>query len=155
MTEETTRSLHNVQKQLHRMERIIQGVLDTERVRNHRVNKQMHNLDELIGECITDLIEFAAEKQITLIHKRTLPAPVIFCDRMTIHHALINLIENAIKFTPVDGRITVECEWNVEGDVVLRVSDTGIGIAADVQEHIFERFYRVQSASTDTSAEPD
>jgi two-component system phosphate regulon sensor histidine kinase PhoR len=56
-----------------------------------------------------------------------------------------NLISNAIRYTPPEGRVLVSCKTN--GDhVTIEVSDTGIGIAPEQQERVFERFYRVDKA---------
>jgi signal transduction histidine kinase len=67
--------------------------------------------------------------------------PVLSVDLTRIAQLLANLLSNAVKFTPDGGR--VEVRLGSEGDqVVLAVSDTGVGIPAVDQERIFERFYR-------------
>jgi heavy metal sensor kinase len=66
-------------------------------------------------------------------------------DPQRLHLALTNLIENAIKFTPPGGSVHVT-SWRHEGEVGVAVSDEGPGIAAEDREHLFDRYYRVDSA---------
>lgn len=68
--------------------------------------------------------------------------PTVLADKRLIGQVLANLIENAIKYTGVDGRITISAEAS-ESEVIVHVKDTGIGIPAESLPRIFERFYRV------------
>jgi signal transduction histidine kinase len=66
-------------------------------------------------------------------------------DENLIRRLLLNLIDNAIKYTPRGGGVTVSCRR--EGDrYLIKVSDTGPGIPVAARPHIFERFYRADSA---------
>ena len=60
----------------------------------------------------------------------------------TVGQALLNLVDNAIKYSPVGGRIAVRVSTTVGGMAVLDVSDTGPGIPADLRPRVFDRFYR-------------
>ena len=66
-------------------------------------------------------------------------------DEQLLRRAMINLLDNAIRYTPPGGKVTATMEANADG-VALRVADTGIGIAASDAARVFERFYRAGEA---------
>jgi signal transduction histidine kinase len=68
-------------------------------------------------------------------------------DRTILRQALINLIDNAVKYSPVEGTILIRVANN-EQNVVIEVQDSGSGIPAEHRSRIFERFYRVDKART-------
>ncbi len=73
--------------------------------------------------------------------------PPVYADPQLLRQAVLNLLSNAIKYTPDGGRITVHTQQ--DGDrVTCRVQDTGIGIPASAQKHLFEKFYRAANAVT-------
>jgi signal transduction histidine kinase len=87
----------------------------------------------------------ADEKQQDL----TLRAPVTghaVGDAALLHHAFMNLIHNAIKYTPNGGTISVELSAKNSGQVMMEVRDTGPGIPAAHRDRIFDRFYRVDTS---------
>ena len=67
------------------------------------------------------------------------------CDPVRIEQALHSLLDNAVNYSPTGGTITIQLERN-DLEVRLSVADTGVGIAAEHLEHIFDRFYRVQQS---------
>ena len=89
----------------------------------------------------------ARRKNITLSWKRSGRAAMytVRGDETQLTSMFSNLVENAVKYTPVGGRVEVTAESD-EGEVVVRVSDTGIGIPEKSLARIFERFYRVDKA---------
>jgi signal transduction histidine kinase len=68
-------------------------------------------------------------------------------DEILVRRLLLNLLDNAIKYTPAGGSIIVSCE-SLDGNYVLTIADTGSGIAFDDQPHIFDRFFRADKART-------
>ena len=65
-------------------------------------------------------------------------------DETMLRRVVMNLLDNAIKYTPAEGTVTAHAEPQAGGGAVIRVSDSGVGIAPEHQPRIFERFYRVQ-----------
>ncbi|HVO15344.1 MAG TPA: ATP-binding protein [Alphaproteobacteria bacterium] len=85
--------------------------------------------------------EWAREQQLNLHHDCPADIGVITGDERRLKHALFNLVSNAVKFTPPGGDITISAERDGE-NVLLSVTDTGIGIAKHDHQRIFEKFVR-------------
>jgi signal transduction histidine kinase len=73
--------------------------------------------------------------------------PVVETDEHKVHQILSNLVENALKYSPPDTRITIRIESRHDG-IVVAVQDEGHGIPVDAREQVFERFYQVDSSAT-------
>ena len=77
---------------------------------------------------------------------------IVIAAPIRIRQALVNLIDNGIKYTPAGGRVTVSAAFSADGDgaqtVTIRVTDTGLGIPARDLPHVFDKFYRVDSKAT-------
>jgi signal transduction histidine kinase len=104
-------------------------------------------LDEVTRAAVADFQIAAAEAQLTLQTEIASDLPPVCGTPTHLRRVLDNLIENAIKFTPPQGRITVRMKKPREDQILLEVSDTGIGIRSDQQERIFERFYQVDGSA--------
>jgi two-component system OmpR family sensor kinase len=101
-------------------------------------------LDELAGEVTRAVRTLVAEKGLTLQTDAAEEMP-FRGDENLLRRLLLNLVDNAIKYTPRGGTVTVSCKREASRYIVT-VSDTGMGIPAEAQPHIFERFYRADSA---------
>jgi heavy metal sensor kinase len=97
-------------------------------------------LDEVIADCVRGMRSVAASKRVEL--SCDMPADLMFVgDEELIHRLILNLIDNAVKFNPEGGRVTVRA--GPEGSAyTIRVTDAGQGIRTEDQPHIFERFFR-------------
>ena len=74
-------------------------------------------------------------------------------DRSRLAQVLDNLISNALKFTPASGRVSVRVS-RTGRDAVVEVADTGVGIRAEEQDRLFERFFRSSNATEQAIPEP-
>jgi two-component system phosphate regulon sensor histidine kinase PhoR len=106
--------------------------------------KEELNITSLINEAVSSLELKAEKKKIEIIVNCTDNFKASLYGSFIIQ-ALINLIDNAIKYSPSKSKIWVSA-LEEKGDLVLQVRDKGIGIPAEHQERIFERFYRVDCA---------
>ncbi len=98
-------------------------------------------LDELLVECVAKLRTLAARKNIALRIVVEEPAE-ISCDPSTLQRALINVIENAIKYSPDDGMVSVRLDREEQGSLRIVITDNGQGIPEEDIAKVFSRFYR-------------
>jgi len=127
--------------------RLVESLLILTRADSGRFQLTPETLDlgGLAGNVVDQLRVLADEKQQHL----SLEAPIqihVMGDAALIRHALMNLIHNAIKYTPNGGTITVEVNRMNSGQAVIEVRDTGPGIPAAHRDRIFDRFYRVDAS---------
>src|SRR6185369_11395951 len=122
--------------------RMIHDLLDATRAETGKLVIAAAQLDlaEVVADTVRGLQPLAAEKGITLeiAVPESLPA---FADAQRVRQVLTNLVDNALKFTPSGGRVRVVAEADADAAVV-RVADTGCGIAPEAIERIFERLHQ-------------
>jgi heavy metal sensor kinase len=133
-------------EEVDRLTRLVESLLTLTRADSGRIQLAPETLDlvALAGNVIDQLRVLADEKQqdITIRAPNAVPA---VGDAALVHHALMNVIHNAIKYTPNGGTISVELNAMNAGRAVIEVRDTGPGIPAAHRDHIFDRFYRVDA----------
>src|SRR5213080_2865715 len=105
-------------------------------------------LDELIAECVHSARTLALAKKICLNLEEASESP-IHADESLLRRMILNLLDNAIKYTPEGGRVTVTCRRTGK-EYALSITDTGGGIPAELQPRIFERFFRADKARSRT-----
>ncbi len=102
------------------------------------------SLDTLLKELAGELAVLAEDRQITLV-LQTDAVPPVMGDEGWLRHLVINLLDNALRYTPAGGTVTVLL-GQAGAQVTVAVRDTGPGIAPEHLPHLFERFYRAESA---------
>lgn len=100
------------------------------------------DLRQLAQECTLEWVQMALEKNIDLGYEASDKALPLLCDAPSLGEMLNNLIDNAIRYTPRGGHITVSTAYT-PGYAMLYVEDNGPGIAPEHRERVFERFYRI------------
>lgn len=147
--EVTLRFLHVINDETDRMVRLVKDLLLLSQHDNGlQLTLAPIDPEEITRVCIERLRRAAEEKQQTLTQERLpgLPDPLrIRGDRDRLEQLLLNIVGNAIKYTPARGAVTVSLAPENEG-LSIRVRDTGIGIPEKDIDRIFERFYRVDKA---------
>lgn len=130
-----------------RLNALVEDLLDFARLEAGRVPLNLQPVD--IGEAIrigADRLRPQIERARLDLHIDIAPdLPEIEVDTKRIEQVMINLVHNAIKFTPPDGAITVRV-YQRKGNIVTEVQDTGVGIPHDEQARLFERFYKSDKA---------
>ena len=138
---EVFESIDIVEKQLNRMNRIISGILDLERAKLGQYSFNYHSPESLIEQVLDELQDFAQDKQIYLHTQFQENLPLIYIDFEQFKRALINLIENAIKFTMPNGYVWIKTE-KIGDQVQIEILDNGIGIPEELHAKVFDRFFR-------------
>jgi heavy metal sensor kinase len=106
------------------------------------LSRKEHDVTKLVEKAVEDMRIMAEEKSQRLmisLHKGAKGN----VDEDTLRRALVNVLDNAIKYTPQGGTISVRLQER-EGQLIIEVTDTGPGIAAEHREKIFDRFYRIE-----------
>lgn len=126
-----------------RMERLIEDLLDVTKIENSSlsIRRERVDLEAVINEVMATHRPIAAEKKIRLTATVDGPLPPIMGDPDRLVQALTNLVGNALKFTPEEGRVRLDTTVR-DGIVRFTVSDTGPGIAESDLPHIFEPFFQ-------------
>lgn len=101
-------------------------------------------LDEILADCVRAVRVLAAKENIS-VELETPEEMPLEGDEQLLHRLFLNLLDNAVKYNRVGGNVKIEAQ-KPDGDYRITFSDTGIGITADEQAQIFERFYRADKA---------
>lgn len=135
-------SLDALDRQLDRMDRIIRGVLDLERIRTGRLQRLPHEIYPIASKVIHDLDRTRRDRNVSISNMID-PELVLDIDSEQFERALANLVENAIKFSPEGSSVTISSEVReTDQQIAIHVIDTGIGIPAEIQGQVFDRFFR-------------
>jgi heavy metal sensor kinase len=110
-----------------------------------KLSRDAVDLSALADDVVSHLAVLAEEKRQTLSIDRQ-ASPVVSADRLVLRQALINLVDNAIKFTPTSGHVRIRIDQTPH-DAVVEVIDSGPGISSEARERIFDRFYRANDAN--------
>lgn len=136
-------SLLTAEKQVSRLTRLINDLLDPTKIEsgNFVINKQMFNIGSLITEVVEEIQAVSPGHRI-ILEKNV--ENVVFADRQKISQVFINLLGNAIKYSPKSDKVIVTLQSS-NGAIIVAVQDFGVGIAPSDQGRIFEKFYRVKN----------
>lgn len=134
-----------IKEETDRLSVLIKDLLNLSKIESQNIDLKAENFKKVLDKVINLLKTNAEKKNIEL--KLDIPEelPLVYMVREQIEQVLINLIDNAVKYTPKNGEIKIKAEK--KGDkVYFSIEDNGIGIPQADQERIFERFYRVDKA---------
>ncbi|MBC1585519.1 two-component system histidine kinase PnpS [Listeria seeligeri] len=137
-----------IKEESDRLHRLIMDILALSRIEQNPVTENVGtvDVDDVIDQSVRTIFELATEKNIQVsAPEKTIPPVIIETNRDQLQQILINLLSNAINYTPVDGKVEVKL-MERESEVIIEVTDNGIGIPAKDIDRVFERFYRVDKA---------
>lgn len=149
VTDQNAVLVERLLKELRRMQELVGDLLELSRLENVvpgvGIRKEQIDLLTLLKDVWHSIKPLADEKDLiinmVLEDNPVLNQPIVFGDRPRLHRAFLNLIDNAVKFSPAGGEITVDLQFNSDW-VRIGIRDQGIGLSQQDIEHMFDRFYR-------------
>lgn len=149
IAEEVRKFLGEVKKASDRLNQLVNDLLQIARSEAGRLEIRVAPIDitEPINSVLSELKPLADEKSIKITYEPGKTVPKILADPQRLKEVMVNLIGNAIKYSP-SGR-DVAVSHDIEGsELITHVADTGFGISKEAQKRLFEKFYRVQTDKT-------
>jgi signal transduction histidine kinase len=128
---------------------LITSILDISKIEAGRVRLILAEVDpaQMMRDAVATVLPLARKKGLRVSCEPG-DLPRIHCDREKLRQCLVNLCQNAVKFTPAGGTITVAASVEPGERLAIRVQDTGIGIPPEHRERVFDVFYQVDGSST-------
>lgn len=152
VTEEQHLDLERIMRSQRHLLGLINGVLNFAKVDAGALLYELTDvrLDEVLATCEALTVPQLRTKKLEFRYDDRAVSLVARADREKVQQSVLNLLSNAIKFTEPGGRVTLSCAADGEHAVVVRVTDTGRGIAADQIERIFQPFVQIDAKLTRT-----
>ncbi len=140
--------LETIVDESQRLTRLVENLLHMTRLSSGKVqiNRQWQPVEELIGSALHRLDHVLAGRDVKVQIDGDLP--LVHGDDILLETVLVNLIDNALKYSPTDSTIEVQSE-PVSGGIAIQVADRGCGILPGDEEKIFEKFHRGSGPNTD------
>jgi two-component system, NtrC family, sensor histidine kinase KinB len=149
--DDTLRTMLNIAKNsTGRIQRLVNSLLDINRLESGQPIADQHSIDPLllIREALRDVEPSAANHHHSLENKAKGVLPLIWVDVDMIHRVFINLLENAIKYTPSGGHVEIGAQTTSGTSVKFWVRDNGPGVPAADRDRIFDKFIRLHGKGT-------
>lgn len=137
--------LSTIKEEAHRMNRFTSNLLDMTRLESGMLKPIMDwcDLQDLIGVAIRDLKEILRNRNLKIDIPTDLP--LVKADSALIEHVIINLLENAVKYSPVDEEITIAVHQR-EKELLFSIINSGPAISAQDRKYVFDKFYRLHES---------
>jgi len=138
--------LNDMGAEVERLTRIVQRLLDlTKMDQTSKLQIDMVSINDIVSEVYEKLTPLAENKEISFVLNKPDDDVLIPVDRDSITEAIYNIADNSIKYTENGGSVKMDIMRDL-GNVLIRITDTGIGIPKEEIQKIFDRFYRVDKA---------
>lgn len=139
--------LNVIESESHRMAKLVSDLLTLSRYNNNKNKTEITDIDlgDLTKKCLEKLKVEIEKKQHKIECFVTAEVPLVKVDKYGIERVILNILTNAIKYTPENGNIKIYVGF-VYNDAYIKVIDNGIGIPEKDLPRVFERFYRVEKA---------
>lgn len=147
LTEKMQRYLSRTLISTERLINLVNDMLNVSRIESNSVtiSPEPFNILKLVNDVLEEVASKAAEKGIHLTAHDGIKTPEVFADLDKVHQILLNLIGNALKFTPNQGTIEVGFKV-VDGDIEVAIKDSGVGISKEDISKLFKKFERLDNS---------
>ena len=137
--------LETVQENAQRLNRLVDDLLTLSgfELGDMTLHLEGLSLTDILDQVLAVVTARVSEKNLRIVKKIPAEAPKIMADRDRLAQILLNIVDNAVKFTPAGGTVTVTASSEEQGCLTVRIADTGIGIPKGEIPRLGERFYRV------------
>jgi len=129
---------------------IVNAVLDMSKIEagRYELTEEVMDPAEAVAQCLMMVRDRAQDGGIELRNEITGRLPHVWADRRAFKQVLLNLMSNAVKFTPEGGSVAVRAAVGEDGGLAVSVADTGIGIPKEFMEHLFEPFRQADNSAS-------
>lgn len=133
-----------------RLSDLVSDLSDLSKIESQRMNLNMQevNLNQIIGSTLSDFSMTASEKNIRLNYEPNFEIVNVKVDPSRLHEILANLVDNAIKYSPVNTQVSIRF-FSKNNFAQIEIEDKGFGIPEEAKQHLFEKFYRINRSSTE------
>lgn len=138
--------LESINRETDRLNRLINDLLDMTKLESGTMGFEFDYFhpSEIIDSILGELKHILSEHEISIVIETGVPK--IYVDITRIGQVIVNLVDNASKFSPPGTCVSIEAKSNKDGRLIFSVQDSGTGIHPDEQIHIFDRFFQVKSS---------
>lgn len=139
-----------IDRNANRVLELINELMDLRKIDKAQMKLQCHEVAPLplLNDLCHSVSDLAEDRNLALTHHNHLAEGyTTWIDQVCFDKIFLNLLSNAIKYTPNGGSIEVDSSLTPQGELQIMVTDTGIGIAPEDRQHIFERFYQVRHSA--------
>lgn len=146
LPDEAMNYLARIDHNVDRLIRMTNMLLDLSRIESGQMALQLSTVctKEILAHVLQDLKPLADKKAI-MVHADELADVPVRADRQKLEQVLVNLVHNALKFTPEGGHVTVRSDPTKDHRLTITIADTGYGIPLEHHEKVFEKFHRAPS----------
>ncbi len=147
--EQYQETIGSMLEEVGRLTKLVENLLTISRADSGHLQPNIgeFSIHELLYEAV-GTVEVLAEERHQTIQVSSQADVVIRADRVLLRQALLNVLDNAVKYSPIRGAIIVTVDNGVSGRIIVRISDSGPGIPNEHASRIFDRFYRVDDSRT-------